>query len=98
MFLVSVVISEPAFASINNSLRRLLRFLLEYIGDHNGVTVDSVDNPPDLIRVNDSQLVTASSNRRHRPGMRHPYRIAPLKKPQQIAQSRYAPFVSSGAS
>jgi len=78
MFLVSVVISEPAFASINNLLRRFLRFLLEYIGDHNGVTVDSVNNPPDLIRVNDSQLVTASSNYRHRPGMRHTNPVAAL--------------------
>jgi hypothetical protein len=75
---MSVVVSESSFASINNALRRLLRFPLKNIRDNDGVGVNPVNDSPDLILVNDPQLMTASSDRRHRPGMRHAYGVAAL--------------------
>jgi hypothetical protein len=53
-----IVHPESELTYINDRLRRSCGFLLKHFSDHDGVNVYAIDNPPDLVTIGNSQLVT----------------------------------------
>jgi hypothetical protein len=54
-----VVQSDAAFARINDRLWCLLRLFLKYLEDHDGIIVNSINDPPGAFLIIDSQFMTS---------------------------------------
>lgn len=65
------------------SVGRLARLLRKDLEDHDGVEINTIDNSPCLALVVHPQLMTAISNRQHRPGMRQGQKLPLLKQPEE---------------
>jgi hypothetical protein len=64
---------QPRLASVYDVSWCRLRLLLEYLEDHNCVSIDFVNNPPRQINVLNSQFMASMPNGRHRSGVRQSY-------------------------
>jgi hypothetical protein len=53
-----IIPTKPRFALVDYGLRRLPRCLREDLDNHDRIRVDSIDNPPVMGIVADTELVT----------------------------------------
>jgi hypothetical protein len=63
----------------------LCGLLAEYVNDHDGVLVGSVDDSPGSGRIVDPQFVAARADDRQGPRMRQAQHVTLLKPPEQNA-------------
>src|SRR4051812_18292840 len=66
-----VILGKAAPASLEHRPWSRRRLLLEDLQDHDGVWVDSVEDPPGHVSVTNAQFVAAWADRGHGAGLRH---------------------------
>lgn len=61
-------------------------FLLNNLRNHDGISIDSIDDAPRMLAIHVSEFVATPSDLRHRPRVRHGKAIASLQSSEQTTQ------------
>src|SRR5712692_7648534 len=78
-----IVLAKTLPTPFDNGIWCLARGLLEYIQNQDPILINTINNPPILVLITHSQLVTASADVRQRARLRKRKRLALLQAPEQ---------------
>ena len=67
LLLCIVILPQSSFRPLNHRLRRRPGLFAENIQDHDSIGIDTINNAPCCIDIDDSQFMTPLANCRHRP-------------------------------